>query len=420
MVNAASPGRVIINLFNMTTMSALSSRIVSGKTKSAAMNQMSTKRRTTAWLTMFVIGSDLFAVSPVLPLIALKYGVSPAVAGLSVTVFSVVYIVSAPVFGHISDRIGRRRILAISLGVFAGANVCTAAAGNFMWLLGARLLAGGAAAGVSPSVYALVSGTAPGAERGTHLSIAVSGLLASLIIAAPAAAVAGSAIGWQSVFAVLAIGSVVLVWVNLHVWPDIHAGPISGAAQSPLKIWHLGFRLAPTVFWSTAVYTTYTYLGAGLKLSGYPSDKMAEVILFYGCGSIVGILAGGRMADRFGDRATTTLGLGGLCICFLLLRLALGAGVLVGLAFAVVSAVAQIFFPAQQARLAKDFPDRRATVLAWNNSALFLGISIGSVVGGQAISFGGLNGDVAIAAAIAVIGCAINGLSARRFRAGEG
>ena len=56
---------------------------------------------------------------------------------VQVTLFSVIYIVSAPIFGHVSDRIGRRRILVICLGVFAGANVFTAAAGNFILLLGA-------------------------------------------------------------------------------------------------------------------------------------------------------------------------------------------------------------------------------------------------------------------------------------------
>lgn len=369
---------------------------------------MLTRRLAAAWLTMFVIGSDLFVVSPVLPLIALNYGVSPAIAGLSVTIFSVVYIASAPIFGHMSDRIGRRQILTICLGVFAGANVFTAAAGNFMLLLGARLVAGGAAAGVSPSVYALVGGSAPYDKRGTHLSIAVSGLLASLIIAAPAAALAGAAIGWQSVFAVVAFGSVALVWVNLRVWPDSEGAIGPAAPHDRLKIWVLGFRLAPTVVWSTAVYAAYTYLGAGLTLSGYPTNKMAEAILLYGCGSIVGILAGGRMADRLGDKLTTTLAFGGVGICFLLLRFAVDNGILVTLAFGLVSAVAQMFFPAQQAGLAKDFPSRRATVLAWNNSALFLGISLGSLVGGQAISIGGFDADLMISATIAIVGCGIN------------
>src|SRR6516162_5833635 len=49
-----------------------------------------------------------------------------------------------------------------------------------------------------------------------------------------------------------------------------------------------------------------------------------------------------------------------------------------------------------------------ATVLAWNNSALFLGISLGSLVGGQAISQGGFAANLRIAAAIAIAGWMIN------------
>jgi predicted MFS family arabinose efflux permease len=33
------------------------------------------------WLTMFVIGTDLFVVSPLLPLLAVDYQISPALAG---------------------------------------------------------------------------------------------------------------------------------------------------------------------------------------------------------------------------------------------------------------------------------------------------------------------------------------------------
>jgi predicted MFS family arabinose efflux permease len=81
---------------------------------------------------------------------------------------------------------------------------------------------------------------------------------------------------------------------------------------------------------------------------------------------------------------------------------------LVAFAFAVASTAAQLFFPAQQAGLVDDFPARRATVLAWNNSALFLGISLGSLVGGQAISHGGFAADLRISAAIAIAGWMIN------------
>jgi len=99
-----------------------------------------------------------------------------------------------------------------------------------------------------------------------------------------------------------------------------------------------------------------------------------------------------------------------LCACLLLLPLALDAGRLVEPALGVSSAVAQLFFPAQQAGLANDFPGHRAAVLAWNNSALFLGISLGSLVGGEAIALGSFGADLIISAGIALAGCIINAI----------
>jgi predicted MFS family arabinose efflux permease len=138
------------------------------------------------------------------------------------------------------------------------------------------------------------------------------------------------------------------------------------------------------VAWSTALYGVYIYLGARLTASGFSTEEIATIILFYGCGAIGGIVIGGRMVDRLGAKLTSGVGLAGLCACLLLVQVAIAAGMLVAFAFAAASTAAQLFFPAQQAGLVDDFPARRATVLAWNNSALFLGISLGSLVGGQA------------------------------------
>ena len=374
------------------------------------MSSDARSRLATGWLTMFVIGSDLFVVSPLLPQIAASFAVAAATAGLCVTVFALVYMAGAPLLGHIGDRVGRRRILVCCLGVFAIANLLTAVAGSFAWLLGARLLAGAAAAGVSPSVYALAGGSAPFGRRGTHLAIVVSGLLASLTLAAPCAALIGPKIGWPAVFAGIAALGILLAWANLRVWPA--PGGSAGVEAPPgrLAIGALAPRLAPTVVWSTALYGTYTYLGTGLGLAGYATGPIAGVILLYGCGAMVGILLGGRITDRFGERFATTTALASLSGCFLLLQLALHARVLVGCVFWLMSAVAQVFFPAQQAGLARDFPGRRTTVLAWNNSALFLGISLGSLIGGRAVAFGAFAADLAVSAVIAIIGCAVNAL----------
>jgi predicted MFS family arabinose efflux permease len=54
------------------------------------------------WLTMFVIGTDLFVISPLLPLIAADYQASAALAGLGVAVFALSYMISAPLLGHLA------------------------------------------------------------------------------------------------------------------------------------------------------------------------------------------------------------------------------------------------------------------------------------------------------------------------------
>src|SRR5438552_15765521 len=80
------------------------------------------------WLTMFVIGSDLFVVSPLLPQIAADCGLSLAGAGLSVTVFAVTYMLSAPLLGHGADKVGHRRVVVYSLCAVGLANPLPAAA----------------------------------------------------------------------------------------------------------------------------------------------------------------------------------------------------------------------------------------------------------------------------------------------------
>jgi DHA1 family purine base/nucleoside efflux pump-like MFS transporter len=357
---------------------------------------------------MFLVGTELFVVSPLLPLIVADFQSSPAAAGLSVAIFAMTYMISAPLFGQLADRVGRRRVLICCLYAFAAANLLTAAATNLPWLLAARLFAGAVAAGVSPSVYALVAGIAPVDRRASWLALVVSGLLVSLSLGAPIGGLAGASIGWPSVFFVLAAASLALAWLNARIWPKDHTGGNIAAPFDGMTITSLAPRLAPMVAWSTALYGMYTYLGIGLTSSGFSAERIAEVIAFYGCGAISGVLIGGRTADLLGAQLASGLSLAGLCASFLLLRFALDEGVMIDFAFGFASAVAQMFFPAQQSGLANDFPDHRATVLAWNNSALFLGISLGSLIGGQATSIGGFTANLTISTLIALIGWAIH------------
>jgi len=361
---------------------------------------------------MFLVGTELFVLSPLLPMLASDYKISTTTAGLAVTSFSSSYMVSAPLFGYFADRIGRRRVVICSLFAFSAANLLTSLASNWLCLLATRLFAGAASAGVSSSIYALVAGAAPPDRRASWLAVVVSGLLVSLTVGAPTGALCSAFFGWEPLFLAFAILSSALAWLNCRVWGFDSRRRFSAGGRPPEPLIPLVLvgRLIPMIMWSTSLYSVYTYLGAGLIAAGFSTQQTAQAILFYGCGAIAGVLTGGFVADRLGAKFTSKVSLAGLCVCLLLLRLALDTSRLVELALGLTSAVAQLFFPAQQAGLANDFPNQSGAALAWNNSALFLGISLGSLVGGQVVAVGNFDETLTISAGIALVGCIISAI----------
>jgi len=360
---------------------------------------------------MFLVGTELFILSPLLPMLAVDFGVSPTLAGWCVTTFSLAYAATAPLLGYVADGIGRRRVLICSLLVLGAASLLTAAAPNLPWLIVARTFAGVAAAGVAPSIYALVAAAAPSDRRAAWLAFSVSGLLVSLPLGAAVGAEVGIILGWAWVFVALAALSLIFAQLNCCIWPyERRRAEAFEVPSDLLPRAVLLRRLMPTIMWSTSLYGVYTYLGTGLNSLAFSPGQVTRAILCYGCGAVAGALIGGRLADRLGTKFIAGASFAGLCGGLLLLRLALCGGVFVELALGLSSAVAQLFFPAQQAGLARDFPTHSGTVLAWNNSALFLGIALGSLIGGKAASVGGFDTTLAISAVVALAGCAINGI----------
>ena len=360
-----------------------------------------------AWATLFVIGTDLFVVSPILPLIAGDLNVGVQAAGLAVMTFAFGYVGAAPIFGNLADRLGRRRVLTCCLAVFSAANLLTAMAHHLPAMMAARLLCGIAAAGVTPSIYVLTGLSAPAGRRGTWIAIVLTGLLSSLPLGAPIGEMVSLASGWPTVFIGLAACALVLVPLHHVIWPGVTraaAAPISSADDSSAIA--LALRLVPTVAWSTALYGMYTYLGAGLGGLGFGPHAIAGIVGVYGAAAFAGALLGGRIADRLGPQIAIRTSLTGLCVCFILLRLAIQHDVMVAAAFGMTSLFAQIFFPAQQSLLLSVFPNRSSTALSWNNCALFLGIALGSLVGGQAVAVGGFTAVLPISAVLTIAGWA--------------
>ena len=122
----------------------------------------------TRLLVLFVVAFvDMVGVTmiiPLLPFYATKYGASAATVGVIVSAFSLAQLLMAPAWGRVSDRHGRRPVIAIGLVVTAIGYATFALAGSVAALLVARLVQGmgGGTIGV---VQAYVADVSAPAER---------------------------------------------------------------------------------------------------------------------------------------------------------------------------------------------------------------------------------------------------------------
>jgi AAHS family 3-hydroxyphenylpropionic acid transporter len=122
-------------------------------------------------------------------------------------------LIGAIALGHIADRIGRKRTLIASLGIFGVFSFATAAAQGYAELLVIRLLAGVGLGGAAPIFVALASESVS-AARGARMVAVVAGAIA--FGAAVAGLVAAAGADWRTIFiaggvAPLAIGAVIAV-----------------------------------------------------------------------------------------------------------------------------------------------------------------------------------------------------------------
>lgn len=340
----------------------------------------------TGWFTLFIIGTDLFVISPLLPFIAKEFEISSAVAGWIVTVFSLTYAITAPLFGWLSDRIGRRFFIVFGLLAFCLANFLTAISPTFVMLITSRILAGLSVASITPLVYAIIGDTAKPEHRGTWLSIVVSGHLMALWAGAPIGTLMEQLFGWRSVFISLAVIAVLLSFLNFSVWAAIKKVHLA-EAQTKVSIISIISAVSVTAFWAIAMYALYVFLGTGLVLyNHFSSSELAASITTYGMGAVIGSLFSGRITDKIGARVVSIFSTAMLIGILALLGFFFSAGTLVYFLLFLWALIGYTSFTSYQARLAEEFQETRGMALALNNTALYIGITLGSMMGGYIIT----------------------------------
>ncbi|MFT4177957.1 MAG: MFS transporter [Thermomonas sp.] len=360
------------------------------------------------WATIFLVGTDLFVVSPFLPLIGKEIDRSPQSLTVLVSVFSVVYAVASPIQGWVAERLGPKAVLIFGVSALAIANAYTGIAPDFPNLVVSRTMAGFAAASISPMVYTLTANNAEPARRASRLAIVNSGLVISLILGAPVGLMLGSLTEWRWVFLGLAVLLIVMIPINVMTWAQVPAkASRSGTIKSAERLADSWPFLAGMIAWAASVYMTYTLLGTALETRLQLGVWTTSLILSaFGLGATVGVLSGGKLADRIGAPYVVRLSFVAIAIMFCMSAAAFHFGVVTPFTITLflIALFAYGFFPAIQAMAANAFAARRATVLGLLSSSLYVGITLGSFVGGVIFDTFGMACVLIASAITAVVG----------------
>ena len=183
-------------------------------------------------LTAFVDTLGSFLVLALLPFYAEDFGATPQQVGLLVSAFAVAQMVTAPLWGRLSDRWGRRPVILLGMALSIAAFLVFAYARSLPLLLLARF-AQGIAGGTVSVVFAYLSESVAPERRAEGIGW--------LTAATSAAAMIGPAIGSFAgrydpsypglVAAGLAAVGLVIAW---RLLPEPHKAAPEGAPKRPL------------------------------------------------------------------------------------------------------------------------------------------------------------------------------------------
>ncbi|RZF98734.1 MFS transporter [Pseudoalteromonas sp. CO348] len=340
----------------------------------------------------FLVGADELMLGPILEPIGLELGVKPERVTLFITTYSVALAIVAPLFGALSDKVGRRAIILPAIVVFGGASIATGLVTSFEWGLVARVVTGIASAGMLPIAFAIAASS--GGDALKRIGWVQAGLTLGMISSPAFGAFLTHLMSWRAAFVALGIASWVvalLLTVNHRAIPNDKAGE---GTKISVKLWQI-----PGVV--GALLTMCIGLGGGIGLFNlvgqHLRDTQALSVWFIGVlyallglVSVAGNLMMPKLATHFESgrqvmRASLVVcliassglywyqGTSLIPLYFLMTLWALAGG---------------IGAPALQAYISELSPAHRGVLISLAMSMMHIGVASWSAVAGFAYSLG--------------------------------
>ena len=351
---------------------------------------------------------------PFLPAIARGLGVSVTSAGLLITARSTVGLAS-PLFGPLSDRVGRRQMMVTGLLALACGGVVIACVPRYPAALAGFLLLGLAKVIFDPSLLAYLGDRVPYRRRGLAIAATELSWAGGLLIGAPVVGLIIGRWGWRVPFgvsaALAAVGLAALLLVLPSDRSDRRRVTDPSIASSFVVAWRtiLGNQRAAAALAVLflvgganevlfIVYGTWMETGFGLSVG-----RLGLATIVIGVAELLGEIGAGGLSDRLGKRRSVSIGLVLTATGYALLplvsaslRSALAGLFLIFLCFefAIVSNIPLV---------TELMPRERGTMMAMSIAAFSLGRAVAAPVGTALWATGGLAWTGLVAAAVTLV-----------------
>ncbi|HHY0835451.1 TPA: MFS transporter [Bacillus thuringiensis] len=338
---------------------------------------------------MFMIGTDTFLISPLLPTLQQVYHVSTELSGWMVSSYALGYAGFALIAGPISDGLNRKKVMVLGMSFFAISTFLCGIAPSFLWMLTFRFLAGVSAAFVSPQVWASIPLLIEKKQIVKAIGIATAGLSISQILGLPLGAYLAT-IHYTMPFYSIGILSALLVILIYVVLPEIQSVHIGGNKKAILKRYKqllTDSKVSLSYFayfvFQTGNFAAFSFFGVWLSIQfGLQVHEVGTAMLVLGLGNLTGNIFGPRIVNKIGYNLSFYGGIIFTAVLYVLLPHVKNI-VLVELSFFALFFVTGILFVLMMGHLQNMSSIARGTGAALANASMYIGQMIGAAIAGM-------------------------------------
>lgn len=261
-------------------------------------------------------GLDLQSAGVAAPRMAKEFGLSVAQMGWAFSAGAIGLLPGAALGGRLADRLGRKRVLMLSVALFGLFSLATTQVWNFESLLVARLLTGLGLGAAMPNLIALCSEAAPAHQRGTAVGAMYCGMPFGAVLASVIAILLPGETGWRHIFYVGGFGPLVMLpllglWLRESAQYVAAQNDTPGQAPGVITALCREGRLGTTVaLWISylgtlvVLYFLMNWLPSMVIANGLSRVQASVAIMMFNIGGGIGAIGIANVMDRFGRRIT--------------------------------------------------------------------------------------------------------------------